>query len=208
MRQSVLIRFSERDEFDVPLHDADPMAPQAARAWLDDQFVRNGCTLQQASGKVLTADKLLAIAAAVGPAGFADAADRLAQNLYLAAPTVAQHAALAALAPETLAVLDARRDVLRARRDWLRPNLERLGFAIVAPPEGAFYLYADSSGVAPDSYALAERLLEEAGVAVTPGADFGENEARRHLRFAYTTDLERLAEGVRRIAALLGRGGS
>ena len=74
MRQCVLIRFSERDEFEVPLHDADPMAPQAARAWLDDQFERNGCTLQQASGKVLTADKLLAIAAAVGPAGFADAA--------------------------------------------------------------------------------------------------------------------------------------
>lgn len=72
MRSEVLVRFSERDEFEIPLHDADPMPAQAARAWLDEQFVKNDCTLQRASGKVLTADKLLAIAAAVGPAGFAD----------------------------------------------------------------------------------------------------------------------------------------
>ncbi len=74
MRSRVLVRFSEREEFDVALDGVEPMAPQAARAWLDAQFESNGCTLQQASGKVLSADKLLAIAAAVGPRGFADAA--------------------------------------------------------------------------------------------------------------------------------------
>lgn len=72
MRSVVLVRFSERDEFEIPLHDADPMPVPAARQWLDEQFTKNGCTLQRASGKVLSADKLLAIAAAVGPAGFAD----------------------------------------------------------------------------------------------------------------------------------------
>jgi hypothetical protein len=74
MRRYVLVRFSERDEFDIPLDGLEPMPPQAARGWLDEQFEANGCTISQASGKVLTADKLLAIAAAVGPAGFADAA--------------------------------------------------------------------------------------------------------------------------------------
>jgi hypothetical protein len=72
MRSEVLVRFSEREEFEIPLHDADPMPLQAAREWLDEQFTKNECTLQRASGKVLTADKLLAIAAAVGPGGFAD----------------------------------------------------------------------------------------------------------------------------------------
>jgi aspartate/methionine/tyrosine aminotransferase len=141
----------------------------------------------------------------VVPERFADVVDRLAQNLYLAAPTVAQHAAVAALAPDTRALLDARRDVLRVRRDRLRAGLERLGFTFTAPPEGAFYLYADCSARAADSFALAESLLTEAGVAVTPGADFGANRPSSHVRFAYTTDGARLDEGLRRIAAWLGR---
>jgi hypothetical protein len=74
MRSQVLVRFSEREEFDIPLDGVEPMPPSAARGWLDAQFESNGCTLQQASGKVLTADKLLAIAAAVGARGFADPA--------------------------------------------------------------------------------------------------------------------------------------
>ncbi|MCU0972902.1 MAG: pyridoxal phosphate-dependent aminotransferase [Burkholderiales bacterium] len=141
----------------------------------------------------------------IAPEPFAPVLDRLAQNLYLAAPTVAQHAALAALTPETLAILDARRDELRVRRDRLRAGLERLGFVIAAPPEGAFYLYADSSAVAADSFAFAERLLEEAGVAVTPGADFGANRPEKFVRFAYTTEVERLEEGLRRIGEYLRR---
>jgi aspartate/methionine/tyrosine aminotransferase len=138
------------------------------------------------------------------PSGLVGALDRLAQNLYIAAPTVAQHAALAAFEPETIAILEMRRQEFAARRDWLAPALERLGFRVVARPQGAFYLYADCSAFSDDSFALAARLLEEAGVAVTPGADFGANRPERHLRFAYTTGLDRLQDGVRRIGRFLG----
>jgi aspartate/methionine/tyrosine aminotransferase len=141
----------------------------------------------------------------VAPPEFVGALDRLAQNLYIAAPTVAQHAAIAAFQPDTVAILEERRRVFGARRDWLVPALEGLGFRVAARPEGAFYVYADCSAFTSDSFRLAGDLLEEAGVAVTPGADFGANHPERHLRFAYTTDLERLAEGVRRIGAYLGK---
>ena len=140
---------------------------------------------------------------AVAPPAFVDTLDRLAQNLYIAAPTMAQHAAVAAFETETVAILEGRRRLFGERRDWLVPALERLGFRVAARPAGAFYLYADCSAFTADSFRLAERLLAEAGVAVTPGADFGNNRPERHLRFAYTTGLDRLAEGVRRIARFL-----
>jgi aspartate/methionine/tyrosine aminotransferase len=142
----------------------------------------------------------------VAPPAFVGALDRLAQNLYIAAPTVAQHAAVAAFEPATVAILEERRRLFGERRDWLVPALDRLGFRIGTRPEGAFYVYADCSAFAADSFDLAGRLLEEAGVAVTPGADFGANRPERHLRLAYTTDLDRLAEGVRRIARFLSKG--
>ena len=140
----------------------------------------------------------------VAPPAFVSALDHLAQNLYIAAPTISQHAALAALAPATVTILEERRRRLAERRDWLVPALERLGFRVAARPQGAFYVYADCSRVAADSRRLAERLLDEAGVAVTPGADFGDNRPECHLRFAYTTSLDRLKEGLRRIARFLG----
>jgi aspartate/methionine/tyrosine aminotransferase len=139
----------------------------------------------------------------VAPPAFVSALDRLAQNLYIAAPTMAQHAAVAAFAPETIAILEERRRIFGERRDWLVPALERLGFRISARPEGAFYVYADCSAFTDDSFQLAGRLLEEAGVAVTPGADFGMNQPERYLRFAYTTGLDRLQEGVRRVGRFL-----
>jgi len=139
----------------------------------------------------------------VAPPAFVGALDRLAQNLYIAAPTMAQHAAVAAFAPETITILEERRRTFGERRDWLVPALERLGLRVAARPEGAFYVYADCSALTDDSFRLAGRLLEEAGVAVTPGADFGMNRPERYLRFAYTTGLERLQEGVRRIGRFL-----
>jgi aspartate/methionine/tyrosine aminotransferase len=114
-------------------------------------------------------------------------------------------AALAAFHPETLAVLEARRAEFRRRRDFLAPALASLGIRVVARPQGAFYLYCDSSALAADSFALAWRMLEEAGVAATPGIDFGSHQPERHLRFAYTTDVERLAEAVQRLQRLFGR---
>ncbi|MBW7903764.1 MAG: pyridoxal phosphate-dependent aminotransferase [Rhodocyclaceae bacterium] len=129
--------------------------------------------------------------------------EKLAQNLFISPSTPAQHAALAAFAPETITILEARRDEFRRRRDFLAPALERIGFRLAARPQGAFYLYADCGALSDDSEALAHRLLEEAGVAATPGLDFGDNAPKRHLRFAYTTDVDRLAEAVRRIERLL-----
>ncbi len=141
----------------------------------------------------------------VAPARYVDALDRIAQNVFLAAPTPSQHAALAAFDPETLALLDARRDEFRARRDCLLPALRELGFGIPQPPQGAFYIYADCSALAADSFVFARDLLEQAGVAVTPGIDFGTHDAHRHVRFAYTRPVAVLREGVARIARFLGR---
>jgi aspartate/methionine/tyrosine aminotransferase len=140
----------------------------------------------------------------VAPEGYAGEIDRLAQNLYLAAPTPAQYAALAAFEPETLAILEQRRRELKARRDYLVPALRRLGFEIPVMPQGAFYIYAGCGKLTRDSFAFARDLLEQAGVAITPGVDFGANGPERHVRFAYTNPVERLQEGVSRIAGFLG----
>jgi aspartate/methionine/tyrosine aminotransferase len=130
------------------------------------------------------------------------AIDRLAQNIFLSAPTVAQHAALAALAPATRPLLEQRKAELRERRDWLLPALEGLGFR-VGVPEGAFYVYAGIDAFGMEAEVLAEKLLLEAGVAITPGTDFGAHAASRHVRFAYTTSLERIREAVGRMARAL-----
>jgi aspartate/methionine/tyrosine aminotransferase len=139
----------------------------------------------------------------VVPEGYVAGIDRLSQNLYLAAPTTAQYAGLAAFSPETLAILDARVREFKARRDYLLPELRRLGFDIPVTPQGAFYIYAGCSKHTRDSFRFARDLLEGAGVAIAPGDDFGANESRTHVRFAYTNSMERLKEGVRRLAAFL-----
>ena len=131
--------------------------------------------------------------------------EKLAQNLVLCPSTPAQYGALAAFAPETIAILEARRAEFRARRDFLAPALESIGFRITARPEGAFYLYCDCSALSDDSFALARDLLEKAGVAATPGLDFGSNAPEKHIRFAYTTGVDRLAEAVSRLAAYFSR---
>jgi aspartate/methionine/tyrosine aminotransferase len=140
----------------------------------------------------------------VAPAGYVEQIEKLAQNVYLSPPTTAQLAALAAFEPQTLAILDARRAEFRRRRDYLVPALRSLGFEVPHSPQGAFYVYAGCSRFTGDSFAFARDLLEEAGVAVTPGIDFGSHRAREHVRFAYTNAVERLEEGVRRIAAFVG----
>jgi len=136
----------------------------------------------------------------VAPERYLPELDKLAQNLYLAAPTPSQHAALAAFEPETLAILEARRLEFKARRDYLVPALRGLGFDIPVTPQGAFYIYAGCGRLTRDSLAFARDLLERAGVAITPGIDFGANAPERHVRFAYTNSIARLKEGVARIA--------
>jgi len=139
----------------------------------------------------------------VAPVDYVREADKLAQNIFLAASTISQHAALAAFSSESREILNGYHDDFRQRRDFLLPALRELGFDIPLVPAGVFYLYADCSRFTNDSYVFALDVLEKAGVAVTPGRDFGANQPERHLRFAYTTSLAQLEEGVDRLAAYL-----
>ncbi len=142
----------------------------------------------------------------VAPQRYVREIEKLAQNLYIAPSTVAQHAALAAFLPETRVVLETRRQEFRARRDVLLPGLQKLGFRIAAEPQGAFYLYADSSALSNDSDALSRELLDAAGVAATPGLDFGSQAPRSHMRFAYTVSREAIEDGLDRMARVIGKG--
>lgn len=135
----------------------------------------------------------------VVPDALLRAVEKLAQNLFIAPPTPAQFAALAAFEPATLNLLDARRDAFRTRRDLLLPALRAMGFDIPVTPQGAFYIYAGCRPFADDSFAFSLRLLQQTGVATTPGLDFGPHTARSHLRFAYTTSHERIAEAIARL---------
>ena len=143
----------------------------------------------------------------VVPEGYTEVMDRLAQNLFLAAPTMSQYAALAAFEQNSLAILEQRRQMFEQRRNVLLPALQDLGFDIPVTPQGAFYLYANCSKLLnkqrPDSMALSRYLLKEAGVAMTPGLDFGSYQPEQHCRFAYTTDTEKLLMAVERIASVI-----
>ena len=141
----------------------------------------------------------------VAPESHVREIEKLAQNAFICPSAPAQYAALAAFRPETLAVLEQRRKEFRRRRDYMVPALRRLGFRIPLVPEGAFYIYAGCEEFSGDSGRFALKVLEEAGVAITPGLDFGSNGPERHVRFAYTRSLEDLEEGVESIARALGR---
>lgn len=142
----------------------------------------------------------------VAPPDAVAALDKLAQNIFLASNTPAQHAALAAFGSEVQAELKRRRDIFRERRDYLLPELRALGFAIPVTPAGAFYLYAECARFTSDSEVFARELLEQTGVAITPGLDFGVNRPRQHVRFSYANTLDNLREGVRRLREHLGQG--
>ena len=139
----------------------------------------------------------------VAPAAYVPDLDKLAQNIFLAPNTPAQYAALAAFQPEVEAELQQRRGLFRERRDFLLPALRDMGFGIPVLPQGAFYLYADSSRFSPDSQAFCLQLLDIAGVAITPGLDFGDHLPQRHVRFSYANTLDQLKEGVGRIEHFL-----
>lgn len=143
----------------------------------------------------------------VAPPAYQATVARLCQNLFISAPTIAQHAALAAFEPATLAELERRRRVFQERRDFLVAALRQLGFSIPVVPGGAFYLYADVSALSDDSERFADALLAQAGVAVTPGRDFGEYRQHEHVRFSYAAPLERLEEAVERLRRWLERRG-
>lgn len=141
----------------------------------------------------------------VAPEAAVEPLSRLAQNVFLAASTPAQHAALAAFTPECETELERRRQVLEARRGVLLDGLERLGLAPSVPPQGAFYVWLDISHLSDDSEAFCRALLEEENVAITPGTDFALAEGRRHVRIAFTADKARLREALARMERFLER---
>jgi len=126
----------------------------------------------------------------------------VAQNLFISPPTLSQMVAVEALRDKEY--LKKGRETFRRRRDYLYGELKKI-FKIEVSPEGAFYIWANIERYSNDSLDFAKRLLEEAGVAVTPGVDFGKNNTERYIRFAYTANLERLKEGVNRIRDFLER---
>jgi aspartate/methionine/tyrosine aminotransferase len=122
---------------------------------------------------------------------------KVAQNVFISPPSIAQHAAVHAF--DVGAALEEMRRTYKERRDYMLPQLRRLGFRIPVDPEGAFYIYAGIDGWGLDSMVFVERALAEAKVAITPGYDFGSYRAGSHVRFSYANSLERLKEGCERL---------
>ena len=131
--------------------------------------------------------------------------ERLAQNLFICSTHASQVAALAAL--DCTEELDANLAVYARNRQLMLERLPQIGFDRIAPPDGAFYVYADVSALTDDSRALAAEILAQAGVAVTPGLDFDPVRGHRTLRFSYAGSTEDIAEGLARLEAFMaGRG--
>ena len=130
--------------------------------------------------------------------------EKLAQNLFISMSTMAQYAALAGFEPATRDILNERRDIFRLRRDYLVPAVEQLGFGVPCKPEGAFYIYANAGRFTDDSQRFCLDLLENEGIALTPGLDFGSNLSSEHVRFSFTTGMDRLEEAVERLSRVLG----
>ena len=136
----------------------------------------------------------------VVPESLTNKIDKLAQNIFLAAPTPSQHAALAAFETKTIAILESYKVEFKQRRNFLLVKLKELGFKIEIEPQGAFYVYANCEKFTQDSYQFCYDLLENIGVAITPGKDFGDNKANVFVRFAYTTSISRIEEAIQRLA--------
>jgi len=123
--------------------------------------------------------------------------ERLAQNLYISPPAVSQIAALGAF--DGLDELEANKRVYAANRALLLEELPKANLGEIVPADGAFYLYVDVSRFTDDSLAFARLMLDEAGVAATPGVDFDGTRGRQYVRFSYAGTTERMAEAARRL---------
>jgi len=135
----------------------------------------------------------------VVPEALVPAVEKLAQNLYICASAIAQHAALACFSVDALAIYEARKQEFRRRRDYLVPALRQHGFGVPVMPDGAFYVYADCSALSDDVDSLTIAMLHEAGVVMVPGLDFGPHTARRFVRVSYATSIENLREAMDRL---------
>lgn len=131
--------------------------------------------------------------------------ERLAQNLFICPPHASQVAALAAM--DCTEALEANMAVYRTNRALMLEGLPRAGFDRIAPPDGAFYVYADVRDLTDDSRALAAEILERAGVAVTPGLDFDPARGAGTLRFSYASATAEIEEGLARLSAFMAARG-
>ncbi|HHY01398.1 MAG TPA: aminotransferase class I/II-fold pyridoxal phosphate-dependent enzyme [Paracoccus sp.] len=125
---------------------------------------------------------------------------RLAANMFICAPHASQVAALAALSPQADAEAQANLAVYAHNRRLMLERLPAMGFDRIAPPDGAFYIYADVSALTDDSRALAAEILDRAGVAVTPGLDFDPIRGAGTLRLSYAQSTAEITEGLDRLA--------
>jgi aspartate/methionine/tyrosine aminotransferase len=141
----------------------------------------------------------------VVPTALTAAVEKLEQNLFICASAIAQRAALACFTEESLGIYEARRREFAHRRDFLVPALRELGFDVPVTPDGAFYVYADISRFAADSWTFCFDLLDKTGVCVVPGRDFGRAAPQRYVRVSYATSLERLEKAVLRLRDYVGR---
>ncbi|GLK64111.1 pyridoxal phosphate-dependent aminotransferase [Paracoccus kondratievae] len=127
--------------------------------------------------------------------------ERIAQNMFICPPHASQVAALAAL--DCVDEAEANLAVYAENRRLMLERLPRIGFDRIAPPEGAFYIYADVSELTGNSLNFAAEILEKAGVAVTPGLDFDPHRGAQTLRFSYAASTAEIAEGLDRLAAFM-----
>ena len=144
----------------------------------------------------------------VVPEALVPVIERIAQNLFICASTVAQHAALACFEPESLAEYERRRLEFKARRDYFIPELNRLGLTVPVMPDGAFYAYADCSKLAAQwgvdgSWDFTFELMKRAHLAITPGRDFGHAAPEKFVRFSTASSMAHLKEAVARLEFVL-----
>ena len=145
----------------------------------------------------------------VVPEALTPVIERIAQNLFICASTVAQHAALACFEPDSLLEYERRRAEFKARRDYFIPELNRLGLRVPVMPDGAFYAYADCTDAAArlgvsGSWDFAFELMKRAHLAVTPGRDFGHAAPDQFVRFSTASSMAHLREAVLRLESVLG----
>jgi aspartate/methionine/tyrosine aminotransferase len=137
------------------------------------------------------------------PPALVPAVEKLAQNLYICASSLAQQAALACFEPESIAEYERRREAFRARRDLVVPALDAMGLTVPVPPDGAFYAWADCSRFSASSWNFCMDMMQRAHVALTPGRDFGPAAAERFLRLSFATSLPQLQEALARLRRVL-----
>jgi len=145
----------------------------------------------------------------VVPDALVPVVERLAQNLFICASTVAQYAALACFEADSITEYERRRAEFKARRDWFIPQLDALGLHVPVVPDGAFYAWADCSAFArklgiDGSWDFAFEVMKRTHVAVTPGRDFGNAETSRFVRFSTASSMAHLEEAIARLKSLAG----